>query len=402
MSGTIKRLIVIFLGLAVLGVFARAVIDRLSSDAGSEQRRGATGPVPVELAAVEHGPIEWRRVFSGTLESPAEFVVAPKVGGRIEKLAVDLSDPVSRGQVVAELDNDEYLQAVSQKEADLAVSEANRAEAVSALEIARRELSRMETLQQRGVASETQFDVAKANALAKEAAVKVAEAQVVRAEAELQTARIRLGYTTVIAAWSGGRGERYVAERFVDEGDTVTANTPLLSIVELHPMLAVVYASEKDYAQLHPGQPVTLSTDAYPGETFEGTVSRVAPVFRETSRQARVELTVNNQDQRLKPGMFVRVQAVLARAEDATIVPVEAITRRQGREVLFVVDASGNTVSLQPVATGIRSEGRIQVTGDGIEGRVVTLGHQLLDDGSRVTVPAATPKPESPGEAEAG
>jgi len=402
MPRSFTRFLAISIGLVVVGIFARWMMG--TSTKPQSGPRGATGsdPVPVELAPVQRGPIELRREFSGTLESPAAFVVAPKVGGRVEKLTVDLGDPVRSGQTVAELDNAEYFQTVSQREADMAVAEANLAEATSALEIARRELQRVATLQERGVASESQYDLAQADALAKEAAVKVAEAQVTRAEAELQTAKIRLGYTTVVATWDKGSDERYVGERFVEEGAMVSANTALLSVVDLNPMLAVVNATEKDYARLRPGQPITLTTDAYPGERFTGSVSRIAPVFSEASRQARVEMTVNNSDQRLKPGMFVRVQAVLERVADAVIVPVEAITRRQGRDVVFVTDAGGKTVSLQPVQTGIRDRDRVQIVGVPPGKQVVVLGHQLLGDDSKISVPDAAPKEAEPVTERAG
>jgi len=85
--------------------------------------------------------------------------------------------------------------------------------------------------------------------------------------------------------------------------------------VELDPIRAVIYVTEKDYASLDPGQSVTPTTDAFPGEVFTGTVARVSPVFRQTSRQARVELTIANSQRRLKPGMFVRVEAILDRAD---------------------------------------------------------------------------------------
>lgn len=387
MSSLPKRFGLAIVTLTVVGVLLRTVLNVLHSGTDARVGREAAGPVPVETAAVERGALELRRVFSGTMESAGELVVAPKVAGRLVQLAVDLGDPVRRGQIVAELDNDEYRQAVSQKEAELAVAKANAADAVSALEIAERELHRVETLREQGVASESRFDAAQADTLAKQAAVEVAKAQVTRAEAELETAKIRLGYTSVTATWRGDDAVRYVAERFVDEGDTVSANTPLFSIVQLDPILAVIYVTEKDYSRLGIGQAVHLTTDAYPREAFTGSVSRIAPVFRQTSRQARVELTVANADQRLKPGMFVRVGVVLDRVEDAVIVPVEALTRRNGRDVLFVVDPGGDRVSMRPVTLGIIEADRVQVLGEGIEGRIVVLGQQLIDDGSAITVP---------------
>lgn len=370
--------------------------------AAAGERQAANRAVPVEVAAIEHGRIELRRTFSGTLESLAQFRVAPKIGGRVEHLAVNLADEVENGSVVATLDSDEYDQAVSQAEADLEVAKANLTEARSAMEIAERSIQRQTVLRERGVASDAQFDTAKAEQLAATARVAVAEAQVVRAESALQTARIQLGYTQVRATWSGGDDKRVVAERMVEEGDTVAANTPLMSIVELDPIQAVLYVAERDYAQLKAGQSVTLWTDAYPGRQFTGEIARVSPVFQSSSRQARVELSVPNPERLLKPGMFIRAEAVLGGAEDATIVPAGAIVMRADRPVVFIVDEANKTAQLREVERGITDGGRVQVTGEGLTGRVITLGQQLLDDGSPVMLPDDAEAQAPAREAEAG
>ncbi len=182
--------------------------------------------MPVEVAQIQRGPIALQRTFSGELEALAEFVVAPKVSGRVERVLVNIADTVKRGQVVAELDNDEYVQAVAQAQADLAVARANLSEAKSALEIANREFKRTESLLKRGIASDSEFDAARQDQLAKQAQLKVAAAQVTKAESSLETANIRLGYTKVTAGWTGGDEHRVVAERYVDEGQTVAANAP--------------------------------------------------------------------------------------------------------------------------------------------------------------------------------
>ncbi|BCR04478.1 MexH family multidrug efflux RND transporter periplasmic adaptor subunit [Desulfuromonas versatilis] len=352
------------------------------------QSRGALQAAPVEVAPIEHGPLELRRTFSGALEAPGQFVIAPKVSGRVERLVVDLADPVSRGQVVAELDNDEYVQAVAQARAELAVAEANLVEARSSLEIAGRELERVTRLRERGVASEANLDTARANRLARQAQLEVAKAQVTRAEAALETARIRLGYTRISADWSGGDDQRVVAERFVDEGQTVSANAPLLRIVELDPITAVIFVTETDYGRLQPGQEIALTTDAYPANRFSGRIDRIAPVFREATRQARVELSVENPEHRLKPGMFVRATVVLEQVADAVIVPEQALTQRNDRTGVFVVSEDGGSVAWRVVQVGIREGGRVQVSGEGLAGRVVTLGQQLVDDGSAIVIPS--------------
>jgi len=357
---------------------------------GASRRRGgkAFRPVPVEVVQIQRGPIALERTFSGELEALAEFVVAPKVSGRVERVIVNIADTVRRGQVVAELDNEEYVQAVAQAQADLVVARANLSEAKSALEIADREFKRTELLVKRGVASDSEFDAARQEQLEKQAQHAVAEAQIAKAESSLEIANIRLGYTKVIAGWTGGDDYRVVAERYVDEGQTVAANTPLLLIVELDPIVGVFFASERDYARLKPGQVVSSATDAYPGEQFTGQIDRIAPVFRKSTRQARVEMNISNSQHRLKPGMFIRATVVLVRAPDATIVPEQALTIRDDRTGVFVVSEDGQSVVWRQVEVGIREGERVQVEGKGLSGRVITLGQQLLDEGSPITIPA--------------
>lgn len=382
------RKILLFAVFILVGVVGIWSFMGRGSDTAQSQRTGKTDKVaPVEVAPIERGTIVLKRSFSGSLEAPASLVVAPKVSGRIERLAVQLADRVARGELVAELDNDEYVQAVAQSRAELAVAKANLAEAESALAIANRQLERVAQLRQRGVASESNLDTTGANQLAKQAQLEVARAGVTRAEASLEAARIRLGYTKIRADWSG-KGQRVVAERFVDEGETVAANAPLLRIVVLDPLTAVIFVSETDYGRLRPGLPVVLTTDAFVNETFSGRVERIAPVFREATRQARVEILVDNPAQRLKPGMFIRATIELDRATDTLIVPQQALTERDGRTGVFIVNDAGNSVSWREIKVGIRDQGRVQILDEGLSGRVVTLGQQLVKDGTTIIIPA--------------
>jgi RND family efflux transporter MFP subunit len=386
-SGGAKILIPAVLLIGVAAGIGWIIFDQYEDRTSTRKGGKASLPVPVEVAQIQRGPIEQKRTFSGELEALAEFVVAPKVSGRVERVSVNIADTVERGQVVAELDNDEYVQAVTQARADLLVARANLSEARSALEIAGREFKRTESLLKRGIASDSEFDAARQDQLAKQAQLKVAAAEVTKAESSLETANIRLGYTQVTAGWSGEDQHRVVAERYVDEGQTVAANAPLLLIVELDPIVGVVYVTERDYARLNPGQPVSLTTDAYPGEQFTGRIDRIAPVFRKSTRQARVEMTIDNEQHRLKPGMFIRATVVLARVSEAAIVPEQALTIRDDRSGVFIVSEDGRSVAWREVKAGIHQGGRVQVEGQGLSGRVVTLGQQLLKDGSVITIP---------------
>jgi len=377
-----KQVLILLIVLSVATGIAWLVYERIDEVADRQRSRGGKKPVPVEVAEIQRGPIELVHIFTGTLEAQAQFVVAPKVSGLIEELSVDMADTVIRGQVVAKLDDAEYVQAVIQAQADLAVAKANLAEAESLMTISQRKLERIEKLYQRGINSGEQFDTAKAEQLSAQARIKVTQAQLKRAEAVLKTARIRLTYTKVTANWVGGSRQRVVAERYLDEGETVSANAPLLQIVELNPIMAVFFVTERDYASLKLGQVAFLVTDAYSGEKFHGKIERIAPMFDKGTRQARVELRVNNSDLRLKPGMFARVSVALEQVAETTIVPEHALTKRNQQNGIFVLN--GESVVWREVQVGIRQGERVQVTGEDLTGLVVTLGQQLLDNGSTV------------------
>jgi RND family efflux transporter MFP subunit len=386
-SGSPKIFILTLLMLGAAAGIGWKIFNQYQDGHSTRKDAKASRPVPVEVAQIQRGPIVQQRTFSGELDALAEFVVAPKVSGRVERVLVNIADTVKRGQVVAELDNDEYVQAVAQARADRVVAKAKLSEAKSALEIANREFKRTESLLKRGIASDSEFDTARQDQLAKQAQLKVAAAQVTKAESSQETANIRLGYTKVTAGWTGGDEHRVVAERYVDEGQTVAANAPLLLIVELDPIVGVVFVTERDYARLSPGQLVLLTTDAYPGEQYTGRIERIAPVFRKSTRQARIEMVIDNPQHRLKPGMFIRATVELARVQEATIVPEQALTIRDDSSGVFIVSEDELSVAWQKVKVGIRQGDRVQVEGQELSGWVVTLGQQLLKDGSTITIP---------------
>jgi RND family efflux transporter MFP subunit len=398
-STGVKILPLLVFVIGAVAVLGWMIVHQFKSTSGKGQGAVTARPLPVEVKVIRRGSIALHRTFSGELKAQAEFVVAPKVSGRVLQVMVNLADRVARGQIVAELDNDEYVQAVAQAGADLEVARANLSQAKSALEIAEREFKRTESLLGRGIASDSEYDAARQDQMAKNAQLKVAAAQVAKAESSLETTNIRLGYTKVTAGWTGGDEYRVVAERYVDEGQTVTANAPLLTIVELNPIVGIFFVTEKEYAYLHPGQPVSLTTEAFPGEPFSGRIERIAPVFRKSTRQARVEMHIDNPQHRLKPGMFIRVSVELARVADAVIIPQQALTVRDDQEGIFIVSGDGRSVAWHPVTVGIVDGDQVQAQGDGLTGEVVTLGQQLLSDGALITIPqqAASPAGDRQG-----
>jgi len=396
--------------------------------------RAERPPAPVEAAAMRVGDLVQRRTFSGTLEATRDFMVAPKVGGRLATLEVDIGDVVEEGTVIATIDDAELVQLVAQSEAEVAVARADLGEAESAHILAERALKRVESLSQQGITSQAELDTAQVNEFARRSRVEVTRAQILRAEAELEGARIRQGHARVVASWGDGapeetpadaprsaagraspeggqRDQRIVGRRFVAAGGFVAAGTPLVSIVDLDPIHAVITVPERDYALLEVGLSASLATDAYAGESFTGVISRLAPVFNRSTRQARVELVIENAALRLKPGMFVRATLELERVTGVAIVPYAALAERATETGLFVLDEDGARVTWVPVAVGVREADDVAVQGAGIDAlaaagrRVVVLGQELCDDGARVRAidhASRGPAAASPAQGEAG
>jgi RND family efflux transporter MFP subunit len=360
--------------------------DRRDGDRDGQQA------VAVETGAVTRANIADYAQYTGTLQPGTQFVLAPKTSGRLRSLLVDIGDPVQRGQVIARLDDEEFVQNVAEQQAALDVAEAQLQDARAQRAVRERSYDRIADLRSRGLASESEYDLARSEFDAADARVRVALAQRAQREAALRAAEVRLSYATVRAEWGGeGEGARFVGERFVDEGANLSANEPIISVIDLDALRAITFITDRDLARLRIGQPVEVRSDALPGRTFEGRVQRIAPLLREDTRQARVEISVPNPDRRLNPGFFVRLEIEIEQLENALVVPEDALTRLDGQRGVFVVgDQTENgwpVVHWVPVTVGVRSDGFAQILEPEIWGRVVTLGQHRLSDGARIRVP---------------
>ncbi len=371
---------------------------RIVASAGKGAVDRSAIAVAVEVQPVRKDTIRDIGVFTGSLVPQSQFVVAPKAAGWLKKLLVDIGDRVSRNDVIAVLDDEQFTRQVEQAGAELQVAKANAENGASALDLAQREYKRITALREKQIASAAELDAAAAQYNASQTQLKVTLAQVAQKEAALEGAKLQLSYTQVRAFWEAGDPNRVVGERFVDEGALVQTNQPMVSILENNPLVAVVFVIERDYPKMAIGQQALVTTDAYPGQTFTGRIRRIAPLMKETSRQARVEIEVPNPAHRLKPGMFVRAQVEFATHTNATLVPFSAIVRRAGREGVFVVPAPGGSgpqtqkeataqARFVPVTVGIVSGETVEIVEPEVSGLVVTLGNHLLENGSRITLP---------------
>ena len=384
-----KKIILIGTLLLAVSFFGWQIYQRVNSDKEIVKRGREKIPVAVEIAPVQQATVQDIGRYSGSLYPKAAFVLAPKIGGRLEKIWVNIGDELQSGQLIAVLDDAEYKQQVSQAGAELDVARANLLEQENALENAKREHERAVALREKKIASESQLDASLSDLKAQEAKLKVAVARVAQSEAVMRVAKVRLEYTRIHVPGNNGTAYRVVGERFVDEGAMLAANTPIVSIIDIGTLIAVIHVVEQDYPKISVGQEAVISTDAFPDRSFSGKVLRIAPILKEKSREARIEIEIPNPHKILKPGMFVRVQIQFEKHENATVVPTAAVIKRNNAQGVFMVGPEGKTASFVPVTPGIVNSKITEIRTPAISGSVVVLGQHLLEDGASIIIPGS-------------
>lgn len=382
-----KKIFVVIIVLAGLGFLGWQIYQKASDSRKSFKHERRNVPVAIEVVLIKKTSIRQVGSFTGSLYPLSKFILAPKIAGRLEKMLVHIGDTVKDGQLVAILDDDEYRQQVSQAAAEMKVAQANLQERKSTIENAKREYERTVALRKKKIISESKFDAVESEFKTQQAKLKVAIAQVSQKEAALKIANVQLSYTQIQVPENNTTGCRVVGERFVDEGAMLAPNTPIASVLDIGKLIAAIHVIERDYPKIQLELEAVISTDAFPGRTFAGKVIRIAPILKEKSREARVEIEIPNAQKLLKPGMFVRVQIQFDEHENVTVIPVAALVKRNGTQGVFLVDFQEQKARFVPVAVGIVNSVQAEVLNPPITGSVVTLGHHLLEDGTLIILP---------------
>ena len=380
------------LSLIIAGLLILTIFRFVTGGVGTQNQKRGQQAIFVELGEATFGTMREVGLYYGSLTASQKFAVSPRVGGPLKNLMVDIGDRLESGQLLAVLDDSEYRIARDKADHDVRLAEAQYAEAQANLSLAQSDMNRQTSLADKRIVSQSDFEAAENKLRQAEARLKVAGSQLSGAESQLADAALRLSYTQIRAHWAGTE-PRFIAERKADEGDLLSANTPILTVVSLNPLLVVVEVIEKDYPKIQIGQKAALRTEAWPGETFQAKVVRVAPVLSENTRQARVELEVENPDFKLKPGMFTEVLFTFKEIKNVWSVPQDVPFRRSEGFVIFLADPETKTVRLQTVELGLIEGDMIElVNAQPVKLPIVFLGQHLLEDGFEYRLPPSSEK----------
>ena len=351
----------------------------------------ATASRQVKTARVEQTPFGEAVTVNGTLAAYDQTTASVKVPGRLRSIAVDLGSPVRRGQVIAQVESQDYNLRVQQAEAALAQARARLGlspdgkddrvnpeetgtvrQARAVLDEARLSRDRTAKLVEQGVVARSDYDSADATykvALSRyqDAIEEIRNRQALLAQrrSELSLARQQLADTSVYAPLDG-----IVQEKRASVGEYLAAGAPVVDIVKMDPLRLRAEVPERDARNVRSGQNVRVTIE---GDTniYLGQIMRLSPVIAQQSRMLMVEADVRNNG-KLRPGAFAHAEIVTDDAKMAVTVPNNAIVTFAGIEKVILVQ-NGKALE-KPVTTGRRNGEWTEIVAG------VNVGDQVIVD----------------------
>jgi RND family efflux transporter MFP subunit len=329
----------------LMSMFAAAAWT-LAACSGEKKDETAKSDKPeVKVAQVENRDVEQIEEYTATVESDVKNNISSNAQLRIEKIYVEVGDVVSAGQVLVQMD------ASNLKQLDLQIKN---------LEV---EFNRIDQLYKVGGASKSEWDNAKT--------------QLDVNKTQLNNLKIN---TQLKSPVSG-----VVTARNYDNGD-MTGSDPILTIEKLSPCKMNINVSEKYYPKMKLGMTVQVQLDTYGDETFEGKVTIVSPTVVATTHTFPVEITLPNNDKKIRPGMYARA-IVQYDVQNHVLVPDESIVKQVGAGDRYVYVYKNGKVSYNLVKLGRHLGNQYEVL-EGVEpgSQVVTAGQSRLANGVEVEV----------------
>jgi len=388
-------------------LLAALFLTSCKSDYQASQRQAQRGdtraPRKVKTTTVVETPFGEMVTANGTLAAYDQTTVSVKVPGRVGAISVDLGSVVSQGQVIAQLDQEDYRLRVQQAEASLAQARARLGlapsgaddnvdpektatvrQARAVLDEARYNRDRAARLVEQGVIAKAEFDNATATFKVAEGRYQDAYEEIrnrqgilAQRRSELALARQQLKDTAVIAPLNG-----VVQEKRTSVGEYLAAGAPVVNIVRMDPLRLRAEIPERESHTVRAGQNVRVTVEGDPS-VYVGQITRLSPVIAEQNRVLMVEADVRNNG-KLRPGSFAHAEIVTNDAKMAVTVPNNAIITFAGIEKVIVVQ-NGKALE-KPITTGRRNAEFTEIVAGISVGEKVVVDPGNLQSGQPVEV----------------
>lgn len=398
-----KTLVPIRVLVAVAVVTFAASLSACTANPGEETAEGAAEvdssentvqPFPVEAVVVSPRTLIRSVIASGRLMAIRRTELSASVSGKALEVPVREGDRVEEGDLLLRLDEAPFKLSVEKAEADLLAKRIEYAVFVSdttavlnvdttwasrergALEATRESYERGEVDERALKSAQRNLDAAELLSGSRRLDIIAQNTGLIRAELDLATAQWELEQTSVHAPFSG-----VIAKRLVEEGQQVGSGETCFELIDISRVRVRAAVLESDLGAVGVGHWMRISVTTWPGEYFEGRISRIHPTVDEESGTAIVEAELANPGGRLKPGMFAEVLIEGTSYENRIAVPDEAIVSRDERTLVFVIQggrAQWSYVTLgqegdawREVTSGVSEGDTVAVTGN------ITLAHDV-------------------------
>lgn len=333
---------------SLLVICAVTAVSCGSSDKSAKSSEAAAEVVlpKVEVTTVASRDVVQQVIFTGNVEAEAVNNIAPQQPRRIKEIRFDVGDHVRKGETLVSLENSALVQSKAQ------------------MDNAKIEYDRTDELYKIGGASKSERD-------ARRLQYEVAKA----------TYENLLENTTLVAPISG-----IVTARNYDNGD-MAGGLPVLVIEQIRPVKIMINISENLFARVRKGMKVDVNFEAYGDEVFAGSISRIYPTINNATRTFAAEVTIPNNDERVRPGMFARVTLPYGK-QNHVVTPDRSVNKLMGSgdRYVYVLEADG-TVRYSKVELGRRLGSEWEIL-SGLESgeTVVVKGATALTNGCKVEV----------------
>lgn len=304
--------------------------------------------------------------FSGTLDPVWQANVAAKVDGRIERVLVKEGQRVSAGQALVVLEQTDTDAAVLQAKGSLLDAQAS-------LEKAKSDYTRQQYLFEKGAISQEEFDNARF-------ALNNAQGRLDNAKGALDSATSKSLGTTVTTPRQG-----IIQKRYFQEGYYAKVGTELFEIADISSLLAKIDIPEGNIQDIAVGDKVAFSIPAMKNVKVIGTITRISPVAQKPSRTFEAEVTVNNENETLRGGVYAEANITGQPKENVLTIPLSSIVMRDDQRTVYVIE---NEVAVRRIlTTGYIGEDIVEIL-DGLKDDdvIITGGTNKVRDGSKVRV----------------
>ena len=301
--------------------------------------------IKVNTAVAQSEPVAKIATYTANVKADVINQITPAMPGRIEKIYVEIGDRVSAGQLLVQMESYNLQQQNTQ------------------LVNLERDYQRYTELLKVGGIAQQQVDQVKTQIDVLRTAIKNLE-----------------GNTKLLSPITG-----IITARNYDNGD-VFAQMPILTVQQLNPLKAIINVSESYFSKVEVGMSVNIQLDVYENEIFTGKVSLVYPTIDAATHTFGVQVTINNSDMRVRPGMYGRVTLNFG-AEQSILVPDVAVQKQSGANDKYVYIVENGKSRYRKVELGQQlGSNYVILSGINAGDVIVTAGHSRLIDGTEVEI----------------